>query len=156
LGVDLRALIVVRVRQYADQIWALDQALRCPAVAAVWAPLAEVDERDFRRLQLATEEGGSLGLLVRSQEARRQPSWSDIRLWIETRPGEAGTLCAGRRLRIAVTRCRQGRGGGALDVEIDEATGVMRQASSQHEAFPMHSAPQLAYPAIDRRSTRAP
>ena len=36
--------------------------LRCGGVAAVWASLESVDDRTFRRLQLAAEEGGALGL----------------------------------------------------------------------------------------------
>ncbi len=74
LGIAPGQLLVVRAEQRADHDWALDQALRCPAVAAVLAwpesPAGRLDDRTFRRLQLAAEAGGSLGLLVRPAESR--------------------------------------------------------------------------------------
>ena len=155
LGVDLEEVVVVRARRRHDQLWALDQALRCPAVAAVWAPLEQLDEHDFRRLQLAVEEGGGLGLLVRSRRARNQPSWSDIRFWIEPRVVDSRQLGVGRRLRVEVSRCRRGGGGGVLDVEIGEATGIMRHVSSDDETSTLHPVSQLAHPAAGGRSARA-
>lgn len=155
LGIDLEEVVVVRAHNQRDRIWALDQALRCLAVAAVWAPLEQIEEHDFRRLQLAAEEGGGLGLLVRSHQVRHQPSWSDIQLLIEPRAVGAEQVRTGRRLQIAVTRCRQGQVGGRVEVEIDEVTGAMRQVSSQHETPTLYPATQLAHPASRGRSARA-
>lgn len=87
---DLRRLIVVQPRREADAMWALDQALRCPAVAAVWAETGRIEPRVFRRLQLAAEESGCLGLLLRPATAVRQPSWSDMQLWVEPLSSVAG------------------------------------------------------------------
>lgn len=151
-GVDLETLVVVRAQGARDQLWAVDQALRCPAVAAVWAPLEQLDERDFRRLQLAAEAGGAVGLLIRLHAVRYRPSWSDIQLMIHPHAMEVESLCAGRRLRIQVTRCRGGPGGGSIEVEIDERTGVMRQVSFPDETSPVCSATQLAHPAFGGRS----
>ncbi len=36
-GLDLRRTLVVRARNSQDEMWAIDQALRCAAIAAVWA-----------------------------------------------------------------------------------------------------------------------
>jgi protein ImuA len=60
-GIDLSAMLVLRPDNDADALWALDQALRCPGVGAVWATCDRLDVRDFRRLQLAAECGGTLG-----------------------------------------------------------------------------------------------
>ncbi len=161
LGVDLEAVIVVRTGQQRDQLWAVDQALRCPAVAAVWAPLQQLDEHDFRRLQLAAEAGGGLGLLIRSHKVLKQPSWSDMQLLIHPRAGpapqanHAQKLQTGRRLRIEVVRCRQGQSGGVVDVEIDVVTGAMQPVSSEHETRTVYPAAKLAYPASGSRSARA-
>jgi hypothetical protein len=89
LGIDLERLVVIHAADDADNAWALDQALRSLAVAAVLAWPARLDDRTFRRLQLAAEEGGALGLLVRPAAARHEPSWADVRLEIEPLPGAA-------------------------------------------------------------------
>src|SRR5262245_59272716 len=106
-GLDLGNLLILHPREKADELWALDQALRCRAVAAVWAPPRELDARTFRRLQLAAEQGRGLGLLLRPAAARDQPSWADVRLLVQPLAGEA----CGRRLRVEVLRCRGGRAG---------------------------------------------
>lgn len=155
LGVDMERMVIVRARQHHDQIWALDQALRSPAVAAVWTLFEQLDERSFRRLQLAAEEGGGLGLLVRPRRAYNQPSWSDIRLLIQPRVVDSRRVSRGRLLRIDVNRCRGGETGGTLDVEIDEATGAIRQVSSNDETATLYPLSQLAHPATRGRSARA-
>ena len=155
LGIDLEAVLVIRAAQGGDQLWALDQCLRCPAVAAVWAPLEHLDPRDFRRLQLAAESGGGLGLLVRCSAARKQPSWSDLQLLIQPQACGAEDVRSGRRLRVELTRCRQARSGGTIALEIDEVTGVMHAVSCPHEAYRLHPTAQLAYTTPDRRSARA-
>ncbi len=83
LGIELGRMIVVQAAAEADQAWALDQALRCPAVAAVLAWAARLEGRGFRRLQLAAEQGGGLGLLMRPADALKEPSWADVRFWVE-------------------------------------------------------------------------
>ena len=131
LGIELENLIVVYAAAEADNIWALDQALRCPGVAAVVAWPQRLDGRTFRRLQLAAEESGSLGLLMRPATVRHEPSWADVRLLIEPLP--AGSLPAEfppteplqsdkRRLRIHLLHCRHGGNGRCVDVEIDDET----------------------------------
>jgi hypothetical protein len=155
LGIDLEAVLVIRTPRARDQLWALDQCLRCPAVAAVWAPLEHLDPRDFRRLQLAAESGGGLGLLVRCSATRKQPSWSDLQLLIQPRACGAEDVRGGRRLRVELTRCRQARSGGTIDLEIDEVTGAMHTVSCPHEAYHLHPTTQLADATSDRRSARA-
>ncbi|MHB0959867.1 MAG: ImuA family protein [Pirellulaceae bacterium] len=155
LGIDLAAVWVLQVPQARDQLWAVDQCLRCPAVAAVWAPVEHLDPRDFRRLQLAAESGGGLGFLVRCSAARKQPSWSDLQLLIEPQGWEAAEIRRGRRLRVELTRCRQARSGGTIELEIDEMTGAMHPVSYPHEAYRLPPTAQLAYATADRRSTRA-
>lgn len=141
LGIPLEQMIVVRARSRADNTWALDQALRCPAVAAVVAWPAKLDGHTFRRLQLAAEEGGGLGLLVRPEAARREPSWAEVRLWIEPLPTAAPETP--RRLKIQVLRSPHRRSGGSVEVEID------------HETHLVYLAGRLAHPANPRRAAGA-
>lgn len=143
-GIDLRQLIVLRPKNSADELWALDQALRCPAVAAVWVDLPKLSARDFRRLQLAAEKGGCLGLLMRPQCVLGQPSWSDIQLLIQPQPSsdhppgvtestQSKPFMPPQRRRWLVTikRCRGGTTGQVVAVEMDETTGEMRNWKRQ-------------------------
>jgi len=141
LGIPLEQMIVVRARGEADNAWALDQSLRCPAVAAAVAWPEKLDGHAFRRLQLAVEQGGGLGLLMRPQRARHEPSWAEVRLWIE--PLSSAAPRAGRRLKIQVLRSRDRLGGGSVEVEID------------HETHLVHPARPLAHPTDPRRAAGA-
>jgi len=80
--IDLARMILVRPTNEQDEQWALDQVLRCRHVAAVLAWPRRIESRTFRRLQLAAESSGGLGLLVRPLAARSEPSWSSLRLQI--------------------------------------------------------------------------
>jgi len=138
-GIDPPRLIVVHPGNQADHLWALDQALRCPAVAAVvaWPDGAiksvrlngKLDGRAFRRLQLAVEQGSGLGLLVRPAALRGEPSWADVRLLVEPLPcAQMGTVpYVARRLRIVLLRCRGGRGERTIEVEMDDEPHPLHQ-----------------------------
>jgi len=171
LGIDLRRVLVIRTDQQGEQLWVLDQCLRCSAVAAVWAHVERLSQRDFRRLQLASEEGGGLGLLIRPSLVRRQPSWSDVQLLVHVVAGGSRDLRTGRRVRIQVTRCRRrspcDSASSTVELEISDVTGqmrvieetrapdVVRPAEDRHETRVVHSAAELVDPASGCRSARA-
>jgi protein ImuA len=79
-GLNLDQVVVVRPRESAEALWALEQSLRCPGVAAVWCALNRLRDLEFRRLQLAAEAGAAIGILHRPSRCRSQPSWADVRL----------------------------------------------------------------------------
>ncbi len=145
-GIDLARTIIVQPDSDADQLWAVDQSLRCGGVAAVLCPVQRLDGRNFRRWQLAAEEGGGLGLLIRPAAARRERSWAEVRLWVEPQPAsesENHTMenhTEARRLRIELLRCRHGKSGGALLLEIDDETGDVRVAPPLAPRAPLRRA----------------
>jgi len=150
LGIAPGDLIVVHAVAEADATWALDQSLRCPAVAAALAwpqrhsEKRELDAHTLRRWQLAAEGSGALGLLIRPEAARHEPSWADVRLLVEPLPAGRGRPAGGRRrLRIHLLRCRGTAAGRSVDVELDDET---------HLVYPLA---QLADPAPDRRAAGA-
>ena len=116
LGVPLERLVVVRTARLADALWACEQTLRCQAVAAVVLPLRRLDPYTSRRLQLAAETGGSLGLLVRSDEPG-EPTFAASRVRFEPLVGAAG----GRRMRVTVLKIREGWPRAPLVVELPDA-----------------------------------
>lgn len=156
----LKNLLVVRPASEADELWALDQALRCPGVGAVWIRCGSLDVREFRRLQLAAESGGTLGLFVRPARFRGQPTWADVQWLVEPASLSPRSSSGMRRLRVELIRCRGGtrlleRGGRALHLELDRTTGLWRQANDDHATHSLPASLQLAHPATPRRQSRA-
>jgi len=99
-GIALGQLLWIQTLDARTALWAAEQALRCPAIGAVLAWPAGVDERRLRRLQLAAESSGSCGLLYRPQSCAQQHSPAALRLLL--RAGAAG-------LHIDIHKARGGR-----------------------------------------------
>lgn len=79
-------ILVVRPQHSRDAHWAIWQAFRCAAVAAVVCWPQQIEEQELRRLQLAAEASKVLGLLIRPLHCRSEPSWGDLRLHVSPRP----------------------------------------------------------------------
>ena len=119
LGIEPEQMMVVHAESAADADWAMDQVLRSPAVGAALAWPEKLDGRTFRRWQLAVEEGGALGLLLRPAAARADSSWADVRLLVEPLPTRGNRKWL---LRIVLLRCRGGTDGRSVDMELDDET----------------------------------
>jgi len=115
---DERRLVVARVARDDDEIWAIDQALRCTGVAAVLAwPRMRSGARSargmarsgitgsqwstaMRRWQLAAAGSGAVGLFVRPVSVGSESSWAEARIAVS--PLAGGGLTERRlRLRLA-------------------------------------------------------
>ena len=170
LGVELKRMVVVRTRTLDDELWACDQALRCSGVAAVWGALEKLNQRWFRRLQLAAEAGGGIGHLLRPARVLGCSSWSYAQLLIEPRPlkpeahlqseaqgKEAASRMrstgGGRRWRVEVARCQGLARSVAVEVQLDDLTGAIRE--TVHETHSVPLATQLAHSTPHRRSAGA-
>jgi hypothetical protein len=109
-------LVVARPSRDDDELWTIDQALRCPGVAAVLAWPKRVHATAMRRWQLASRASGAVGLLVRGLSERglsgrgpageptgpSGPTWADAKLAISPVAGEPGADLAVRRLRLSL------------------------------------------------------
>ena len=109
-GVPLERVLLIQTRSLQESLWATEQALRCPAIGAVLGWPAHIVDRSVRRLQLAAEAGGSLGILYRPPAAARESSPAALRLRLHAAPeGLAVEIqksrggAAGLTLRVAVT-----------------------------------------------------
>ena len=83
-GVGLQRLVILRGLRRTDAIWAMEQILRCGAVGAVLGLFGVPDVRSARRLQLAAEAGGRLGLLVHGDTEGIPAQFAALRMIIET------------------------------------------------------------------------
>lgn len=124
---DGSRMIVVRTGRDDDEAWAIDQALRCPGVAAVVAWPQRLHATAMRRWQLAARSSQAVGLLVRPGRARREPSWAKHRIVVASLPGGSLTI---RRLRLTLADGPWALEAGhdpsverAVDIAFDLATG---------------------------------
>lgn len=124
LGIDLANTLFVRPRTRKEQLWTLNQALSSSGVGAVLSWPEKLDDRAFRALQLAAENGGGVGLFLRPTGVRGHPTWAAMQLLVEALPAGKAT----RRLRVEIVRCRHGQAGAAVEVELDDETGTLQES----------------------------
>src|SRR5471032_1722085 len=79
-GIELGRLLVVRPNTATEALWAAEQALSSGVCAAVFLWLKGTDDRWLRRLKLAAEAGGALGVLFRPERHRFESSPANVRL----------------------------------------------------------------------------
>jgi cell division inhibitor SulA/protein ImuA len=101
-GIELARLLVVRPATATEALWAAEQALSSGVCAAVLLWLNGTDDRWLRRLKLAAEAGGALGVLFRPERHRFESSPAGLRL-LMTR--------GGREARIELLKVQGGRPG---------------------------------------------
>jgi protein ImuA len=115
-ALPMRQLLMLRVAHAREALWAFEEGLKCASLAAVLAELPEAGEAaDFtatRRLMLAAQTGGGLGLLLR-HKPYSLPSAAMTRWQIApaaSRPDRFGGLGAAS-FDLSLTRNRRGRCG---------------------------------------------
>ncbi len=160
-GIDLEKVVLVRPQSDVDALWAVDQALRTPAVAAVVADVERIDDRAARRMQLAAEQGGGLALLLRPASARRGPSWADVQWMVRSLPsldvsptqnvGHRAAMDSAhfrhteeRRLQVQLVRVRGGKAGATVRLRVSAKDGTLREVERHEPTGALHLASQLA------------
>lgn len=115
----LERVLVIDAAGTQEAQWAAEQALRCPAIGAVLGWCTHIVDRNVRRLQLAAETGGSLGILHRPARAERQPSPAALRLRLRA---------ANDGLVLEIQKARGGRAGFTLHLGGTDAVVVHSSA----------------------------
>jgi len=115
LGLDHRRLTVISTPRLADRLWAAEEVLRSLSGCIVIAEIERADLTATRRLQLAAEKQGGMGLLIRSD---RTPSAALTRWQVEPALSDSTRPC----WRLMLERCRAAPSGFSWDVEWDYAT----------------------------------
>jgi hypothetical protein len=143
LGVSPERMLMVRAETESEWKWAVEQVLRSRAVDVVLTWAGGLDDRVFRRWQLAAERGGGVGMLVRPREVVPDASWASLRLLVGGRSGEGGndrndlsvrgesvSSGCGRSWSVRVLRGGLGTGAGRAGdeerevcLELDDETG---------------------------------
>jgi len=122
LGIPLERTLVVQPRNEREVLWTAEQALRSPGVALLWVRAKNLNERAYRRLQLAAEIGGGLGFLLRPVAQQHQPSWAWARLFVKAVRDEEVQPSIARWWRIELLHCRGGPAGKMVEVGLSDET----------------------------------
>ena len=138
MHLSLDSLVLVRPRSRNDALWAIEQALRCSAVDVVLISMSAPSARECRRLQLAAEAGGSVGLLVRPGVDRGPSTWADVRLQVEPVTGVRPDHV--RRVRVNVRHARGNYCESGVVLDVCDETAVV------------HLVPELSAAAISPRA----
>jgi protein ImuA len=118
-GAELSRFLLVRTGAVRDRLFAVEQCLRSGACGAVLAWPAAWDDRSIRRLQLAAEKGGSLGVLFRTERACGRFSAAGLRLRLAPSPGGVavevlkGRGSTGRSAVVPLAEPRKGTSSGS-------------------------------------------
>jgi protein ImuA len=169
-GIDLDKVVLVRPQSDVDALWAVDQSLRTPAVAAVVADVERIDDRAARRMQLAAEQGGGLALLLRPASARRGPSWADIQWMVRALVADTNSVRTApaslaspavtshnqdRRLQVQLVRVRGGKAGATVRLRVSARDGTLQEVERHEPTGALHLASQLASAASPSRRAAA-
>lgn len=142
LGVSPRQLHLLRPDP-ANVLWATIECLRCPSVGAVVAHLPQRLTRvDVRRLQLAAEHGGGIGLLLRPHSSNGIADiYAAATRWIVApAPGERTV----QRWRLQLVHGHGGQVGHSFLLE-------KRRGSAETNFVPL-SAPLVHHPSLSAAS----
>ncbi|MBV9018835.1 MAG: damage-inducible protein [Alphaproteobacteria bacterium] len=141
-GLDPARLIVIAAPRDADILWAVEEGLRAPGLAAVVGEIGRLPMVAGRRLQLAAEHSGVTAFLLRrwrngaeAAAERERPSAAVTRWRVAALPARQmddprlrqliGTPC----WRIELLRCRGGVPA-EWEVEVADATGHVRLSAA--------------------------
>jgi len=142
-GIRLSRLLVIGKTTPRDSLWAAEQALRAGSIGAVLFWPSDIDPRALRRLQLAAEAGGSVGLLYRPLRAADEASPAALRLALEPRGTELSIRILKRRGSAASTPLRlrvfpssplmgEGRGGGEGRMVLPLSPALSHEGRGSH------------------------
>lgn len=108
-GIDMQRFLMVQEITEQERLWSTEQALQSGSCSAVLMWPDSLDITQLRRLQLATEQGGGLGILFRSLRDARQSSPAALRLKVT--PSPVG-------LDVEVLKKRGGWGGEQCSIKL--------------------------------------
>jgi protein ImuA len=138
-GLDPAHIVLVRAPRDGEILWAMEEGLRAPGIAAVVGEVGTLAAVASRRLQLAAERSGITAFLLRrwrdsGQAARERnlPNAAVTRWRIAALPSQPlrGEPGVGRpRWRVELLRCRGGESA-CWEVEEADATGHVSLAAA--------------------------
>lgn len=141
-GIAAERLLLVRTGGDTESLWALEEGLRCPELAAVVGEVGELNPTAARRLQLAAETIQRPCLLLqrhRKAPRRRTAASPALTRWRVAAGASdrslSKSLVGNPAWRVELLRCRGGQPA-AFEVEWDHATGDFAMAAELCNSAP--------------------
>jgi Uncharacterized conserved protein len=113
-GINPAQIIFIRLRNQKEILWTIEEALKCEGLTAVVGEINTLDLIQSRRLQLATEQSGVTGFLLRTKHRTLNTTactcrWQIHPLQSETEGGLPGVGFP--RLNVELLKVRNGKPG---------------------------------------------
>jgi protein ImuA len=125
-GINLRNLILLRSAHRADQLWALAECLRCRGVCATVAFVERLNQIEARRLRLAAERGGGVGIFIRLHTPGVSGCYAAATRWlIQPAPGSDQV----QRWKVELLHGHGGQIGKVLLLEVNRETRAVCASS---------------------------
>ena len=113
-GINPAQLIFIKLRNQKEILWTIEEALKCEGLTAVVGEVSSVDLTTSRRLQLATEQSGVTGFLLRSNQRTLNTTACTCRWQIHSLQSEIEDGLPGvgfPRLNVELLKVRNGKPG---------------------------------------------
>ena len=150
-GIDLTSILVINPKNQTDSLWAMEQALASTSCCAVLAWPKNINDKQVRRLQVASKSGKSLGILFRAIQSVKQASPAELR--IELTGNSYSPLVEHSSLDMKIVKRRGGWPTEKFTIDFDDKLHQITPDFSEM-AFrnPHKPAPDLVF--IDRQSSQ--
>jgi protein ImuA len=79
-GIEPHKFIFINIKKSKEQLWAMEEALKCEQLTAVVGEIRDIDFTESRRLQLAVENSNVTGFVLRHQ-LRTQNIIASVSRW---------------------------------------------------------------------------
>jgi protein ImuA len=123
-GIPMEKLFLLHPKSAADQFWAVAECMRCKGVGATIAQASRLSRIEARKLQLAAEKGGGVGLLIRPLDRHASIYAAATRWLVAPYPG----LRTVQRWKIQLIHAHGGRVGQTVILEHNRETNTVRAA----------------------------
>ena len=150
-GIDLTRIVVSQPKSARDYLWVLEKALASQSCSLVMSWPGKIHDKQIRRLQVASKEGNSWGLLFRSESAASNPSPAELR--IRVRPGNPHRDHSSLTVRVLKRR----GGWESPDIPIELGDQLHRPMPDFSEVIvdqPVSSTPDFRLPDIPAPQAR--
>ncbi len=143
-GIDLTSILVINPKNQTDSLWAMEQALASTSCCAVLAWPKNINDKQVRRLQVASKSGKSLGILFRSTQSVKQASPAELR--IELTGNRYSPLVEHSSLDLKIVKRRGGWPTEKFTIEFgDKLHQITPDFSDMAFRNPNKSAPDLVF-----------